>query len=54
MEQINKELMEAGYLCPNQDVHEWKLLEWEGNIRNMKCEKYVLMGRDKLKQDILL
>lgn len=39
MEQINKELMETGYLCPNYKIHEFKLLEWEGNIRNMKCEK---------------
>mgnify|MGYP001605067994 CR=1 FL=1 len=38
-EQIDKELMDAGYLCPDYSIHYWELLEWEGNVRNMKCEK---------------
>jgi len=36
---INKELMEAGYLCPDCSIHNNELLKWEGDIRNMKCKK---------------
>lgn len=36
---IDKELMEAGYLCPDHTPHEWELLEWEKNKRDMKCKK---------------
>ena len=39
IKQINQELMQAGYLCLDYTIHEWKLLEWEGNVRNMKCKK---------------
>lgn len=31
--------MEFGYLCPDFTFHEGDLLEWEGDIRNMKCKK---------------
>ena len=37
--EIDTELMQAGYLCPDYSLHEWKLLEWEENIRKMKCDK---------------
>jgi len=39
MAKIEVELMETGCLCPDYTIHEWELLEWEGNIRNMKCKK---------------
>jgi len=39
MRLINENLMEAGYLCPNYELHENELLEWEGDTRNMKCKK---------------
>ena len=39
MEKINDDLMKAGYLCPDYSIHQWELLEWEGNVRNMRCKK---------------
>ena len=38
-QEIDEDLMEAGYLCPDYSIHEWDLLEWKGDIRYMKCKK---------------
>ena len=39
-QQIDAELMEAGYLCPDYSVHIYgELSDWEGGVRNMKCKK---------------
>lgn len=39
MDRINEGLMRAGYLCPDLSLHNWKLLEWQGDYRDMKCIK---------------
>ena len=39
MQELNNTLMKDGYLCPDYSLHRWELLEWKGNVRNMKCKK---------------
>ena len=38
LKKIDDDLMAWGLLCPDKRMHENELLEWEGNIRNMKCK----------------
>ena len=37
--EIDGKLMKAGFLCPDYSIHKWKLLDWNDDIRNMKCSK---------------
>lgn len=38
--EIDKELMEAGCLCPDYTVHIFgKLSDWQDGVRYMTCEK---------------
>ena len=39
-QEIDKELMEAGYLCPDYTLHTYgKLSDWQDDVKYMTCEK---------------
>ena len=38
-EEIDENLMKAGYLCTGHTLHRYKLLDWEDNIRKRLEDK---------------